>query len=149
MMSGVAIVDLEDTPPIVEKRDHDRPRGSKNKVKTLAEASYATALVKRRHARPLGSKNKNSSIAEVGTYAAPNQGSNQPILPQGLLGKVFCFFTFVDAICRERQRLPLKFAEFMDGCCGDPTYHYMCSMQVIDITPMKHRLTSITSIRVV
>jgi hypothetical protein len=32
---------------------------------------------------------------------------------------------------------------------GDPAYHYMCSMQVVDITPMKHRLTSITSLRVV
>jgi hypothetical protein len=32
---------------------------------------------------------------------------------------------------------------------GDPAYHCMCSMQVVDITPMKHRLTSITSIRVV
>jgi hypothetical protein len=35
------------------------------------------------------------------------------------------------------------------GQCGDPAYHCMCSMQVVDITPMKHRLTSITSIRVV
>jgi hypothetical protein len=33
--------------------------------------------------------------------------------------------------------------------CGDPAYHCMCSMQVIDIPPMKHRLTSITSIRVI
>jgi hypothetical protein len=33
--------------------------------------------------------------------------------------------------------------------CGDPAYHCMCTMQVVDITPMKHRLTSITSIRVV
>jgi hypothetical protein len=33
--------------------------------------------------------------------------------------------------------------------CGDPAYHCMCSMQVVDITPMKHRLTSITSLRVV
>jgi hypothetical protein len=28
-------------------------------------------------------------------------------------------------------------------------YHCMCSMQVVDITPMKHRLTSITSLKVV
>jgi hypothetical protein len=35
------------------------------------------------------------------------------------------------------------------GSCGDPAYHCMCSMQVVDITPMKHHLTSITSIRVV
>jgi hypothetical protein len=37
----------------------------------------------------------------------------------------------------------------IDIDCGDPAYHCMCSMQVVDITPMKHRLTSITSIRVV
>jgi hypothetical protein len=33
--------------------------------------------------------------------------------------------------------------------CGDPAYHCMRSMQVVDITPMKHRLTSITSLGVV
>jgi hypothetical protein len=33
--------------------------------------------------------------------------------------------------------------------CGNPAYHCMCSMQVVDITPMKHYPTSITSIRVV
>jgi hypothetical protein len=33
--------------------------------------------------------------------------------------------------------------------CGDPAYHCMSSMQVVDITPMKYHLTSITSIRVV
>jgi hypothetical protein len=38
-----------------------------------------------------------------------------------------------------------KFGDY----CGDPAYHCMCTMQVVDITPMKHRLTSITSIRVV
>jgi hypothetical protein len=36
-----------------------------------------------------------------------------------------------------------------ESSCGDPAYHCLCSMQVVDITPMKHRLTSITSIRVV
>jgi hypothetical protein len=35
------------------------------------------------------------------------------------------------------------------AACGDPAYHCMCSMQIVDITPMKHHLTSITSIRVV
>jgi hypothetical protein len=32
---------------------------------------------------------------------------------------------------------------------NDPAYHCMCSMQFVDVTPMKHHLTSITSIRVV
>jgi hypothetical protein len=42
-----------------------------------------------------------------------------------------------------------KTGGFPDHFCGDPAYHCMCSMQVVDITLMKHRLTSITSIRVV
>jgi hypothetical protein len=46
----------------------------------------------------------------------------------------------------ENTRLEEK---LKDQECGDPAYHCMCSMQVIDITPMKHSLTSITSIRVV
>jgi hypothetical protein len=33
--------------------------------------------------------------------------------------------------------------------CGVLAYRCMCSMQVVDIIPMKHRLTSITSTRVV
>jgi hypothetical protein len=37
----------------------------------------------------------------------------------------------------------------VEETCGDPAYHCMCSMQVVDITPMKYHLTSITSIRVV
>jgi hypothetical protein len=43
----------------------------------------------------------------------------------------------------------VKDRDLQKGKCGDPAYHCMCSMQVVDITPMKHRLTSITSIRVV
>jgi hypothetical protein len=44
-----------------------------------------------------------------------------------------------------RKKLSLCFVDN----CGDPVYHCMCSMQVVDITLMKHRLTSITSIWVV
>jgi hypothetical protein len=67
------------------------------------------APVKRRRGRPLGSKNKTASIAGVGTFAPQDLGPNQPIMPQGSRGKAFSFFTFADALCRERQRLPLKF----------------------------------------
>jgi hypothetical protein len=35
------------------------------------------------------------------------------------------------------------------GVYGDPAYHCICSMQLVNITPMKHHLISITSIRVV
>jgi hypothetical protein len=31
------------------------------------------------------------------------------------MGNLFSFFAFAGAQCHEQQRLPLKFAEFMDG----------------------------------
>jgi hypothetical protein len=43
----------------------------------------------------------------------------------------------------------LPLASYPLTLCGDPAYHCMCSMQVVDITPMKHSLTSITLVRVV
>jgi hypothetical protein len=53
---------------------------------------------------------------------------------------------FLGSTCKPGWQFTLLPAE---DICGDPAYHCMCSMQVVDITPMKHRLTSITSIRVV
>jgi hypothetical protein len=50
---------------------------------------------------------------------------------------------------RRRRERALLYWDAMVKDCGDPAYHCMCSMQVVDITLMKHRLTSITSIRVV
>jgi hypothetical protein len=38
-MSGVAIIDLDNAPAIMEKRGRDRPRGSKNKAKTTTVVS--------------------------------------------------------------------------------------------------------------
>jgi hypothetical protein len=38
-----------------------------------------------------------------------------PIFPQASTKSIFYFFTFTGAQCREHQRLPLKFAEFMNG----------------------------------
>jgi hypothetical protein len=49
-------------------------------------------------------------------YTAPDTGSAQPIPLQISSASIFCFFAFADTQCRERQCLPLKFAEFMDGC---------------------------------
>jgi hypothetical protein len=50
-----------------------------------------------------------------------------------------------------RQALPSarRCRALGEAFCGDSAYHYMCNMQVVDITPMKHCPTSITSIRVV
>jgi hypothetical protein len=48
-----------------------------------------------------------------------------------------------------KPRLRRRGQHSQNTSCGDPAYHCMCSMQVIDITPMKHHLTSITSLRVV
>jgi hypothetical protein len=48
-----------------------------------------------------------------------------------------------------RRAVILVFSPIYHVVCGDPAYHCMCGMQVVDITLMKHRLTSITSIRVV
>jgi hypothetical protein len=39
--------------------------------------------------------------------------------------------------------------ECLLSICGDLAYHCMCSIQFIDIIPIKHRPTSIKSIRVV
>jgi hypothetical protein len=55
-MSGAVIINLDDAPVVIEKRSHNRPRGSKNKVKTTTTTSMSTAPGKRYRRRPLGSK---------------------------------------------------------------------------------------------
>jgi hypothetical protein len=57
--------------------------------------------------------------------------------------KPTCWHAGVQTSCRRDT------AAIGGQACGDWAYHCMCSMQVVDITPMKHHLTSITSIRVV
>jgi hypothetical protein len=96
-------------------RPRSPSRHIKNKVQATTAAASSTAPGKRCRGRPLGSKNKKPSIATVCTSTTPDLGANHLILPQGSTGKVFFFFAFVDALCREWQRLRLKFAEFMDG----------------------------------
>jgi hypothetical protein len=115
-ISDVVTINLDDALILVEKRGRGWPRGSKNKVKIPATTSMSTTLVKHRCGCPLGSKNKKSSDAAIVASATPDVGLAQPVLPQRSFGNTFCFFAFADTQCRERQNLPLKFAEFMDGC---------------------------------
>jgi hypothetical protein len=98
----------------VEKRGRGRPRGSKNKPKDISMvASSSTAPMKRCPGRPLGSKNKpkpSSSLARqsVDAHAARHNASPPPV-------NLFSFFAIAGAQCREQQRVPLKFTQFMDG----------------------------------
>jgi hypothetical protein len=91
------------------------PRGSKNKPKTSAATSLATTLAKRCRSRPFGSKNKKSSAVMASTADLLDVSLAQPILPHSSAENLFSFFAFAGAQCHEQQRLPLKFAEFMDG----------------------------------
>jgi hypothetical protein len=64
--------------------------------------------------RPLGSKNKPKPSASLANKPldAPAARHNTPPPSSS---NIFSFFAFVDAQCREQQRVPLKFTEFMDG----------------------------------
>jgi mannosylglycoprotein endo-beta-mannosidase len=59
------------------------------------------------------------------------------------------FNVFTKVASNRITKLAKKIIKPTQTACGDPAYHCMCSMQVVDITPMKHYLTSITSIKVV
>jgi hypothetical protein len=114
-MADASVVDL-DTGAVIEKRGHGRPRGSKNKPNDVSMmASSSSVPMKRRPGRSLGSKNKpkpSPFVAHqvVGASAAPRNASPPP--PPV---KLFSFFVIAGAQCREQQRVPLKFTQFMDG----------------------------------
>jgi hypothetical protein len=114
-MVDAVVINLDDTPVTIEKRGCSRPRGSKNKSKIVMATSSSTTPTKHRRGCPLGSKNKKSYVVALGAIALPDVSLAQPIVPQGSAENVFSFFAFVGAQCCEHQRLPLKFAEFMDG----------------------------------
>jgi hypothetical protein len=94
---------------LLEKRGRGRPRGSKNKASIDALAASSSALVKRRPGHPAGSKNKPKVL-----LAAPGpsilSASASPPPP-----RLFSFFCIAGPQCREIQRLPSKFMNFMDG----------------------------------
>jgi hypothetical protein len=96
-----------DTP--VVKRGRGRPCGSKNKTTATAMGVSSSALVKRRPGRPAGSKNKPKvpSVVPGPSASSPGTSSSSP--------RIYSFFCICNAQCREIQRLPLKFTNFMDG----------------------------------
>jgi hypothetical protein len=93
----------------VEKQGHGRPRGSKNKASIDALAASSSAVVKRRPGRPAGSKNKPKVHLAAPGPSTPSASTSPP--PP----RLFSFFCIASPQCREIQRLPLKFTNFMDG----------------------------------
>jgi hypothetical protein len=78
------------------------------------EVSSSSAPVKRRPGRPLGSKNKPKPSASLANEpldaTAPRRNTHPPYSCNTL-----SFFAFAGAQCHEKQRVPLKFTDFMDG----------------------------------
>jgi hypothetical protein len=113
-MADTSVIDL-DTGVVVEKCGRGCPRSSKNKPKeSVMAGSSSCAPMKRRPGRPLGSKNKpkfSTPLATKPLDAADVRHNTPP--PSS--GNIFSFFAFAGAQCREQQRVPLKFTEFMDG----------------------------------
>jgi hypothetical protein len=94
----------------VAKQSRGYPRGSKNKSKDPAIVASSSMPVKRCPGRPVGSKNKPKGSAAAPGPSTPPRNASAPPSP-----KVYSFFCIIDAQCREIQRVPLKFIEFMDG----------------------------------
>jgi hypothetical protein len=112
-MADTGVVDL-DLGVVVEKRGHGHPRGSKNKPEVIAMAASSSAPIKWRPGRPLGSKNKpRSSTSQINEPLDVSAAPFNPSAPS--IGTVYSVFTLASAQCREQQRMPLKFIEFMDG----------------------------------
>jgi hypothetical protein len=93
----------------VEKRGRGLPRGSKNKASIDALAALLSALVKRRPGRPAGSKNKPKVPLAAPDPSTPSASASPPS------PRLFSFFYIAGLQCREIQRLPSKFTNFMDG----------------------------------
>jgi hypothetical protein len=114
-MADVAATNHSDV-AIVGKRDHGRPRGSKNKLKSpFAAAASSSTLAKRCPSRPLGSKNKKSSVATMDPAACLDVSVVHLTLSASSSSNLFALFSFVGAQCREQQCLPLKFTKFMES----------------------------------
>jgi hypothetical protein len=91
----------------MEKRGRGHPRGSKNKASVGAALASLSAPVKRRPGHPAGSKNNPKVAPATPGPSAPSRNASSP--------RIYSFFRITGAQCREIQRLPLKFTQFMDG----------------------------------
>jgi hypothetical protein len=96
----------------MEKWGRGRPRGSKNKSKDPSTLALSSVSVKRRPGRPVGSKKKPKIFAAAPGPSAPPRNASPPPPPPP---KIYSFFCIAGAQCREIQRVPLKFTNFMDG----------------------------------
>jgi hypothetical protein len=113
-MADTGVVDL-DVGVMEEKHGRGRPHGSKNKSKVASmAASSSSAPVKRCPGRLLGSKNKPKPSASLANEPLDAKGAHRNTHPPSS-ENIFSFFAFAGAQCREQQRVPLKFTEFMDG----------------------------------
>jgi hypothetical protein len=113
-MADTEVVDL-DAGVVVEKHGCGRPRGSKNKSKVASMVvSSSSAPVKWHPGRPLGSKNKPKSSAPPANKLLDANVAHRNTPPPSA-GNIFSFFACAGAQCREQQRVPLKFTQFMDG----------------------------------
>jgi hypothetical protein len=112
-MADAGVVD-PDACVMVEKRGCGRPCGSKNKSKSDFMVGSSSAPVKWRRGRPVGSKNKPRSSASPSNQSLDANFAHRNALPPSA-GSVFFVFAIAGAECREQQRVPLKFTEFMDG----------------------------------
>jgi hypothetical protein len=93
-MADARIVNLYDA-TMVEKRDHGRPRGSKNKPKASATDASSSTPAKRCRGRPLGRLNKaKTSVAPTSTAEHLDVSLAQSNLSQSSAGNWFSFFAF-------------------------------------------------------
>jgi hypothetical protein len=92
----------------MEKRGRSCSCGSKNKSKDPATLASSFVSVKWRPGRPVGVKNKPKVSAAVPGPSVPPRNASLP--PP----KIYSF-CIAGAQCREIQRVPLKFTNFMDG----------------------------------
>jgi hypothetical protein len=101
---------------IVEKHGRGHPCGIKNKPKSLLVVVASSSTPAKRHpGRPLGIKNKKSAIVIADPADCLEVSFAYPSAPSSSSGDLFSFFSFAAAQCREQQRLPLNFIEFMEG----------------------------------
>jgi hypothetical protein len=91
----------------MEKWGRGRPRGSKNKASIDVALASSSAPVKWHPGRLAGSKNKPKVTSAAPSPIAPSTNASSP--------RIYSFFCIASVQCREIQRLPLKFTQFMDG----------------------------------